>query len=364
MSKMIFIPRLLPLLVFILLFPACNSDIDLFNESQEKNYVVFGLLNTTDPVQQVKVRMTSVTDTPANQVVVDSSEFAAPSGLQVTIQEWNQGYYATYPLQAVIYPKEAGIFMNIRNDLYETEFVPIMDMTYKLLIVNPANGDVVESKIVPVPVPRVGSPTWSWVRHNFSNEADPFNIRFNEVPRVYVYIARFTLRYIDVLNSGDTILRNASWAFDPRYSDDPPDYTPIRENRGREHNIYVNQSYAYRVFDELIPDIADLHFRQLICFDISVWGGDQNLRNYTELGIKFNDNRKHVFSNISNGIGFFGACSHKDCEGVLPDQDFMDSLSIYVKTSRLKFRPELYRPDNLDPTKPVDFLSLIPEIKK
>jgi hypothetical protein len=47
----------------------------------------------------------------------------------------------------------------------------------------------------------------------------------------------------------------------------------------------------------------------------------------------------------------------------LPDQDFMDSLSIYVKTSRLKFRPDLYRPSTSQPVEPSDFMSLMQEIR-
>ena len=254
--------------------------------------------------------------------------------------------------------------MNTRNELYEARITPFMDMDYKLIITNPGNGEVVESKIVPVPAPKLGSPNWSWVRYNFSLENDPFNIRFNEVPRVYVYLVRFTIRYIEVYVGGDTLVQSGSHVFRPRYVDDPPEYSAVRENFGNQHNQHMNKRYTYNVFDLVIPDRTDVSYRQLICFEISVWGGDQNLRNYTEYGIKFKDNRKQFFTNINNGIGFFGACSHTDCTGVLPDQDFMDSLPLYSRTSHLRFRTGLYRPANI----PVihssdDFLSLIPEIR-
>lgn len=348
----------------VFLLQACEGDIDLFSENQEKTYVVFGLLNSTDPLQQVKIRMTSVTDASIVDISADSSEFSASPDLQVSIQEWQGNNYATYPLEKVQYLKEPGIFFNTRNDFYQTRLMPYMNMDYKLRIFNPENGDVVESKIVPVPKPKLGAPTWSWIRYNFSNEADPFNIRFYEVPRVYVYLVRFTIRYIDVHTAGDTVFQDVSWVFRPRYSDDPPEYNPSREVQGNEYNQHMTQALAYRAFDQLIADRPGLSFRQLICFEISVWGGDQNLRNYTEFGIKFNDNRKQVFTNVINGIGFFGACSFSGCTGILPDQDFMDTLALYPKTARLKFRNTLYRPPALPAVRPPgDFLSLISEIR-
>ncbi len=351
-------------LPLLLLFQACNSDIDLFRENQEKQYVVFGLLNSTDPLQQVKIRMTSVTDASIVDVSTDSTEFSANPNLQVTIQEWQKDFYAAYPLKPVEYSKEPGIFFSTRNDLYETWFIPYTNLTYKLLITNPDNGDVIQSKIVPVSKPKLGAPTWPWIRYNFSLEGDPFNIRFYEVPRVYVYLIRFTISYIDVSVTGDTLPQKAHWVFQPLYVDDPPDYDPERLNLGDEHNQHMTKRLAYRAFDELIPDRTDLNYRQLICFEVSVWAGDQNLRNYTEFGIKFNDNRKQVFTNINNGIGFFGACSHVDCTGILPDQDFMDSLPLHSKTSRLKFRTNLYRPPEMLQTQANnDFLSLIREIR-
>jgi hypothetical protein len=360
MKNMKFLIKFLPML---LLLPACENDIKLFNKDQEKTYVVFGLINSTDPLQQVKVRMTSITDSAIFDISKDSSEFSATPNLLVSIQEWYQNNYATYEMKPVLYPKEPGIFFNTRNDLYEAVIKPSTDMVYKLIITNPDNGDLVEAKILPVPAPKLGAPTWSWIRYNFSNLADPFNIRFNIVPRVKVYLICFTINYIEVSTGGDTLMKNKSWVFQPRYVDNPPDYIPSRENLGSELNQHVTKGFTYRIFDLLIPDQQDLYFRQLICFDVSVWGGDENLRNYTELGIKFNDDRKQSFSNINNGIGFFAGCSHTGCTGVLPDQDFMDSLPLNPITARLKFRPDLYRTNPAQAVPEADrFLSLMREI--
>ena len=353
-----------PALFMLLLLNSCTNDIELFRKNQDKTYVVFGLLNSNDVNQQVKVRMTSVTDAPITDIVADSSEFSASPNLQVSIQEWQNNNCATFNLVPVFYSKEPGIFMNTRNNLYEVLITPSMDMDYKLLIINPENGDQVTSKIVPVAAPKLGAPTWQWIRYNFSLDADPFNVRFYEVPRAYVYIVRFTIRYIEVITSGDTVFRQNSYAFKPVFVDDPPQYSPTRENLGNEHNQHMNRNYTYGMFDQIIPDRPEVSFRQLICFELSVWAGDQNLRNYTEFGIKFNDNRKQLFTNINNGIGFFGACSHADCTGVLPDQDFLDSLPHYYRTSRLKFLNSLYETSLPSVHRPNDsFISIIREIR-
>ncbi len=348
----------------MLLSPACNNDISLFNPDQEKSYVVFGLINSTDSLQQVKIRMTSVTDAPITDLMSDTSEFSANPKLDVSIQEWQKDYCATFHLDRVLYPKEPGIFFNARNDIYQTMISPYPDMAYKLIIRNPDNGDLITSKIDPVQEPKLGSPTWPWVRYNFSNEGDPFDIRFNEVPRVHIYLIRFIIRYMEVYENGDHIKQASSFVHLPQYVDDPPEYSPIHLNLGNEHNQHMTKRYTYNVFDQIIPDRPNLSYRQLICFEIAVWGGDQNLRNYVEFGIKFSDNRKQSFTNIVNGIGFFAACSHVGCTGILPDQDFMDSLPLYPRTSRLKFRTELYKTDQLPGLLlKDDFFSLIQDIR-
>ncbi len=350
-------------LLLIILLPACNNDIALFNNNQQKSYVIFGLLNSTDSLQQVKIRMTSVTDAPISDLSNDSTEFSANPNLIVTIQEWQKDYCAIFPMKRTLYSKEPGLFFNTRNDIYQALITPDTDMDYKLMITNPDNGDLITSKIVPVQPPKLGSPTWPWVRYNFSNEADPFNIRFNEVPRAHVYLVQFTIHFIEVYENGDTIQQHSSFVHQPRYVDNPPEYSPVHLNLGSEINQHMSKKFTYNVFDEVIPDRSGLKYRQLICFEIAVWGGDQNLRNYLEFGIKFSDNRKQVFTNIVNGIGFFGACSHVGCTGILPDQDFMDSLPLFPRTSRLKFRTDLYKTG--PQTKAIshdDFLSLIPEI--
>ncbi len=332
------------LLVLLLALTACENEIQLFNPDQEKTYVVFGLINSSDPHQSVKVRMTSVTDAAITGLPVDSSEFTAIAGLKVSVQEWYLNNYAVYPFAPVRYAKDPGIFSNVRNDVYEASFHPDPDMAYKLTITNPETGDLVTSKIVPVPAPKLGAPTWPWIRYNFSNEGDPFNIRFREVARVNVYLIQFVIRYIEVYDTGDTLEQRALFVHHPRYTDDPPEYNPKYEMLGNEHNQHMTRRFTYNVFDETIPDREGVAYRQLICFEVAVWGGDQNLRNYTEFGIRFADNRKQVFTNIVNGIGFFGACAYSGCTGILPDKDFMDSLPSYSRTSRLKFRPELFRP--------------------
>ncbi len=350
-------------LMITLLVQGCQNDIDLFNPDQQRTYVVFGLLNSTDPLQQVKIRMTSVTDAPISELMADTAEFSAPPGLDVSIQEWQNDYYAVFPLQKVTYPKDPGIFFNARNDVYQAMISPYPDMFYKLMIVNPADGTLITSKIYPVQAPKLGAPTWPWIRYNFSNEGDPFRIRFNEVPRANVYLIQFAIRYIEVNLAGDTVQLVKTYVHKPRFVDDPPEYSPKHLNLGNEHTQPMTMKGTYNIFNQIIPDNPEVVWRQLICFEIAVWAGDQNLRNYTELELKFTDNRKQGFTNIINGIGFFGACSHSDCTGILPDKEFMDSLPLYSRTSHLKFRTDLYKQGTQPaPANKNDFFSLIPHV--
>lgn len=360
---------LLPVaLILILLSGSCANDIDLFRQDQEKTYVVYGLLNSCDPLQQVKIRLTSISDVPVEEMGSDSSEFSAPEGLTVIIQEWQNQDYAIFNLEPVNYAKEPGLFFNTRNTIYESTFHPDLDMEYKLIINNPDSGDLITSKIVPVPAPVLGAPSWPWIRYNFSNDADPFNIRYKEVPRVYIYLIRFTIRYLEVGFGNDSVIRENSYVFKPRYTNEPPVYESMRENTGNEHNRHMTKVYTYNVMRIAIPDRDQVLYRELICFKVSVWGGDQNLRNYIELGMKFTDNRRYMFSNINNGIGVFGACSYSACDGIMPDQAFLDSLPLNTRTASLKFRPTLYKekvtemPPSVNAVQDQDFMDLIKEI--
>jgi hypothetical protein len=135
-------------------------------------------------------------------------------------------------------------------------------------------------------------------------------------------------------------------SFPPVYTDDPPQYSATRDNFGDEHNQHMSQGFTLRIMQQLVPVDQTVHHRQLVCFEVAVWGGDENLRNYVELGSKFIDNRKLSFSNISNGIGFFGGCSYTACTGILPDADFMTLLRIGTLTSALRFVTDLYPVDH------------------
>ncbi|GEM_PF-2048986 len=356
------LPALFLITAFLLV--SCENDIDLFRKDQQKTYVVYGLLNSSGSLQQVKVRLTSVTDAPADELAADSSEFSAPPGLEVSVQEWYRQDYALFRFEPVDYDKQPGMFYHTRNTVYEARFHPDMDREYKLIISNPDSGDLVTSKIVPVPAPRLGSPTWPWIRYNFSDDKNPFNIRFREVPRVYVYLVKFTIRYLEVGFGNDSAIRESSYVFKPRYSDNPPAYDALRESLGTEHNRFMTRPYTYSIMSQVIPDRDSLLYRKLICFKVSVWGGDQNLRNYTELSDKFSDNRRYIFNNINNGIGVFGACGFSSCDGVLPDVEFMDSLPLHALTERLRFRSDLHRDGEFTiPSRPDDFITVIREIR-
>ncbi|HTX89219.1 MAG TPA: hypothetical protein VMC08_09540 [Bacteroidales bacterium] len=136
-------------LMFLPLLYACNKDLNVNADWQEIT-VVYGLLNQSDSVHDIKI--TKAFLGPGNALdfakIADSSNF--PDPLDVTMEEWSGSTLVkTFTFDTVtIHDKEAGdsIFYFPDQLVYRTVGNMGVGDTYKLFIRNPRTGSEVTSQ--------------------------------------------------------------------------------------------------------------------------------------------------------------------------------------------------------------------------
>ena len=327
----------------MLLLAGCSNEIDMIEEGSVPVFVVFGVLNTTDSLQQVKVRTSSVAREGTDNLFSDSSQFLPNPGIKVLVRESWEGQIEDHEFRAVEYPKLNGSFFTTGNPIHEAFFSLRTNRTYRLEVNEPDGAPMVASEIQPVAQARLGAPNWPYIGYSFSDEMSPFNIRLKTVARAYMYLIAFRVHYLEVDHAGDSVMQVAGFLFEPRYYDNPPEYSPHRETFGFDLNKQMPFQYTLNILRRIIPVDPAVDFRQLRYFEVSVWAGDRHLKNFIQMNERFDDDRSLYFNNIQNGVGVFGSCSHVECPGIYPDPILMDSLVNSKLLQPLGFRPGFFR---------------------
>ncbi len=130
---------------FILLFSACENDLELNTEWKDIT-VVYGLLNQKDSVHYLKINKAYLGEGNALIMaqVADSSTYF--NNLDVRIEEWKNGQYANKTIifdTTTIYDKESGTFYYPKQLLYKSNTKLDSSKEYRLKITNKITGKVI-----------------------------------------------------------------------------------------------------------------------------------------------------------------------------------------------------------------------------
>ncbi len=164
---------------------------------------------------------------------------------------------------------------------------------------------------------------WYAQEFSFTNVDKPFYVTYSAPAQVFKLITE--IKYLDVLHSGDTLYRIASFAGQP--------FFPYN----REPSRVFDLPYLYNIFNRVIPDDPDVKYRKFYRFNFKGWAASKALQNYLQFGQKFRDNRKLSFFNINNGFGIFYSCSYGETGHIAPLNSFMDTLAKSPYLKDLKF---------------------------
>jgi hypothetical protein len=325
---------ILPLLVAA--FIGCDSEIDLYPDSEINEVVVYGILDCSSSDQIINIgRLGSpkVHDDHTFESLVEIN----PDTVQVSVQAWSGEIYGTYYLAPVLAESDPSSMAKF-SGLFE----PYEFMEYKLQVFGLNSGIIATGKTLPLSDPKVLRPGMSGMPISLGDSLNYFECKYSTVPRAMIYKTQVSIQYVEFTEYGDTLFQEAEYGFSPVYVDDPPDYIDSRINYGKEITMAFAPSYMLNVFNKMVKVNRDVVSRILYRMSFTVWAGDAVLRNYLQMADKYDDNRKQFFSNINGGYGLFASTSHTTVDGLRVDEKFLEMLANDETTEGLKFRHFLW----------------------
>lgn len=318
---------------------SCNEEIDLYPDQYEGQLYVWACLDGTGGVQQVKIRKAIMGEKSLNELLEDPASYLPEDSLKVYLL--HEGGIPVY-LKPVVYPPQAGAFAEDSNVIYETpHYYPSPGEKHKLVITNLETGLVTSSEIISVNKPSFSYPVIGSAKDKFyfTNSERPFHISWTG-DKVSLWL--ISLKYLDILLTGDTLFRRATYT--------GPLSMGIPDNNGEYH--YAREfplAYLFMIFNKLIEEDPEVHYRMFYRFDFGIWSGDQSLGTYLETAQRFDDNRKQYFSNITNGAGLFYSMDRTLLKNVCPKDDFAAVLHRSDSVKHLKFSNFIFYGYYIDP---------------
>lgn len=326
-------------LVSVVLLGGCKEDFDLTGPYEETT-VVYGLLNSADTVQFIRIQKGFLSDGNAYQVAGIADSIYYPDVLEVKLKTLGGGQ--EYALQRVdgrdygLY-KTGGTFINEPNILYKLSGKLDSLKAYQLTVKNTGNGHEVtaETRLVnnftlayPSPGVRFPMAIDGPIQLNWSNAANA---------GTYDIVVRFNYREYDRLTNTlladtftDVILKS--------------NYIPANPNAGEITEFSFESEDFYYPLSEQIgqnPGV-DREFNASKGMEfIFTIGGDQlsryiNSRN-AQTGLVQNE-AVPVYTNVTGGVGILSSKLPVRVKGVMLDARSLDSLKLGRYTSVLRFR--------------------------
>ncbi len=315
------------IVLIVSLLSSCANEIDLFPDDVPSRYMVYGILDADDSIQQIKVRKTFAGEDAQIQLAENSDLFLPDPSIEIFVEEQNSDGENRIDFSVVNYPKDIGYFANDRNPVHQANFTPVKGNYYKLTILDPELDMPVTAVLKAIPTPLIAYPFVGNALYNFADTVNPFFFKFSATGEVH--LQQFYVNFIEIDDSGDTTYHHNRFDLRPRYKD-----STYRVNY---YTRSMSLGYIFNIIRSKVVEKPEVTKRLLHSFDYKVWAGDQVMSNYLQFAEKFPDNRKMYFSNIENGFGFFAASSHAEIQNIYPTQPFYDTLILDPVTRDLKF---------------------------
>jgi len=277
---------------------ACSTEIDLYKDETVNELFVWACLDGSGGVQQVKIRKAISEEDQLVEVIKDPAHYLPPHPLEVS---FSQGAGKSFQLQPVLYPPQEGTFAEDSNLIYEIAgFQPRFGQAVTLTIKDQVTGKEVTSSINALPMPRFTYPYPGSenARYSFTDKLRPFHISWLGGN---CWIWSISIKYLDVLQSGDTIHRKGIFYGETKYSE------PSRE---------FPVDYLWNIFRKVIPVDREVDYRMFYRFDFGVMAGDYNLANYMQNTAQFKDKRREQFCNMTGGTGLFYSVNHTELKNI------------------------------------------------
>ncbi len=320
---------------------SCESDPDIMNDDAPKSLFVWGYVDMQSGKHQVRIREAIQEEGNIYDLAQDSEMSLPKDSLLVKLILNTPSETVTLKMHPVIYPKEDGIFSVEQNIIHEVEYQIPEGTNCSLQVHNLVTGDSIRSSIVYANAPGFQYPRdngWFEPKYYFNNVQEPFHVKFH-IFNDLVQMLVTEIKYVDVLLNGDTVCRKAIFESQAIYGGNGYD----------EYNRTFPLDYIFNILNRVIPEDPQVKFRWFYRFNFKSLAASAGLRDYMQLGDRFNDNRKLAFTNMTGGYGLFYACDNSETGDIEPTHSFPDTLSNSPETLDLKFSRYIYQGIYIDP---------------
>ena len=249
-----------------------------------------------------------------------------------------------FQLNPVVYPKEPGAFSSEENIIHEGFYPFDPGETVKIKITNLTTGVITESDFAACVAGRFLYPVrigWYEPMYSFCSKTEPFHIGIQEMGNeVQKFIIE--MKYVDVLQSGEEVYQKAIFQSGDHY--------PLGPYSHNEWKRYFPVDYLFNILRMKIPEPdPDLRYRSFYRFNFKSYAASNSLREFLDNGVRFSDNRRFYFSNITNGYGLYYATHWVQTGDIQPTSSWGDTLFTDDSLKYLKFSRYIYGGTWIDP---------------
>ncbi|MCK5820958.1 MAG: hypothetical protein KAH17_03685, partial [Bacteroidales bacterium] len=186
----------------ILVLHSCANDIKLFPDDVPSMYMIYGILDSNDSVQQIKVRKTFGGSDTQNNLAGNSDLFLPAEDISVVVVTGAGDDSVIYEFRSKEYDKDVGFFASDHNPVHEAEFIPIQDHYYKLILDDPDLSEPITATLKAIGPPLITYPFTGDAYYRFADIYNPFYFQFTATGQVH--LQQFFINYLEIYEDGDT----------------------------------------------------------------------------------------------------------------------------------------------------------------
>jgi len=320
--------RFILFLSLTLFLVQCKNDFEV-NDDWKDITVVYGLLNSADSIQYVRVSKAFLGDADAF-TMAQQSDSLYYKNINVTLEEWiNSNHTNTFLLEKdSLLPRDTGIFASNKNIYYKTSQQLNPNAKYKLVIWENAKEISSETSLI-----QDFTVTTIPMQISLYNNISGLEIKWNTPPNARIFEATLKFRYYEI-TAIDTIKDSIDIVLPRQIS------TSIIGGENMSSLLIGTQflSYVGNKMQQKPNVIKRVVAKN--CFGISFMVGTDELYTYMQVNAPSTGivTEKPAYTNINNGIGIFTSRFLKRLPyNRMPSQQTVDALSQNSTTSNLKF---------------------------
>lgn len=314
-------------------FYACDNDLNV-TESWKDITVVYGLLNSAEAVNYIRVEKGFLDENTSALVVAQRADSLYYANLNVELVELHSMGATTHSLTRVDantmgLQRDTGIFATTPNYVYKFDEPINTDANYRLVITK-ADGQEVTAQTGIIDEFNLTLPLDSTLGWREYDDEVFFRWRSDEDAAFYELVFRFHYLEAPVNDPTNFVSKSFDWMVDSKIQ-------PVNNS-----GIVSLQVLAQNFFQTVGANLSEGEvIRQFDRIDVLIWAGGADLLSYIEVGsVNAGITGAEVlptYTNLSEGFGIFSTRRSQLFPNFKLRSAALDSLSLGIYTRHLNF---------------------------